>query len=90
MRLIPQSPKRALNKAFLKQRPLRSDIDLFKKELITLLDCIDANETEEFHKNLVSDFLKKAIYLNDNFINTKGRQDFWLSIMAKTINLTLA
>lgn len=75
MRLLPQPPKRTLNKAFLKQRPLRSDMDLFKKELITLLDCIDANETEEFHKNLVSNFLKSAIYHNANFINTKGRQD---------------
>ena len=75
MRLLPQPPKRVLNKAFLKQRPLRSDMDLFKQELITLLACIDTNETEEFHKNLVSDFLKKAIYHNGNFINTKGRQD---------------
>ena len=58
MRLIPLLPKRVLNKAFLKQRPLRSDMDMFKKELINLLNCLDANETEEFHKNLVSDFLK--------------------------------
>lgn len=75
MRLISQPPKRWLSKAFLKQRPLRSDMDLFKKELNHLLQCIDANETEEFHKNLVSDFLKKAIYHHNYFINTKGRQD---------------
>jgi len=75
MRLITQAPKRTLNKAFLKQRPLRSQMDLFKTELITLLGRIDSNETEEFHKNLVSDFLKKAIYQDNNFINTKGRQD---------------
>lgn len=47
---------------------------MFKAELITLLDRIDPTETEEFHKNMVSDFLKRAIY-PDNFINTKGRQD---------------
>jgi len=75
MRLITQAPKRTLNKAFLKQRPLRSQMDLFKTELITLLGRIDLNESEEFHKNLVSDFLKKAIYQDNNFINTKGRQD---------------
>lgn len=75
MRLITQTPKRTLNKAFLKQRPLRSEMDLFKTELTTLLGRIDSNETEEFHKNLVSDFLKKAIYQDNNFINTKGRQD---------------
>jgi len=50
-------------------------MDLFKTELITLLGRIDLNESEEFHKNLVSDFLKKAIYQDNNFINTKGRQD---------------
>lgn len=75
MKLITQSPKRALNKAFLKQRPLRSQIDLFKNELIALIDHIDDHESEEFHKNLVSDFLKKSIYQANNFINTKGRQD---------------
>lgn len=75
MRLISHTPKRTLNKAFLKQRPLRSQMDLFKAELVTLLERIDPNETEEFHKNLISDFLKKAIYQDDNFINTKGRQD---------------
>lgn len=75
MRLITQAPKRTLNKAFLKQRPLRSQMDLFKAELITLLGRIDSTESEEFHKNLVSDFLKKAIFQDNNFINTKGRQD---------------
>jgi len=75
MKLIIQTPKRALNKAFLKQQPLRSQMDLFKTELVTLLGRIDSTESEEFHKNLVSDFLKKAIYKDRNFINTKGRQD---------------
>ncbi len=74
MKLLLQPPKKTINKAFLKQRPLRSEMDLFKAELINLLDRIDPTETEEFHKNLMSDFLKKAIY-PDNFINTKGRQD---------------
>lgn len=74
MKLLLQPPKKTISKAFLKQRPLRSEMDLFKEELIKLLDRIDTNETEEFHKNLVSDFLKKAVY-PDNFINTKGRQD---------------
>ncbi len=75
MKLITQPPKRTLNKAFLKQRPLRSQMDLFKTALNTLLARIDPNETEEFHKNLVSGFLKTAIYQDNNFINTKGRQD---------------
>ncbi len=75
MKLTPQSPKQSLNKAYLKQRPLRSQMDLFKSGLIGLLDKIDEKESEEFHKNLVSDFLKKTIYQEEYFINTKGRQD---------------
>lgn len=75
MKLIPQSPKQSLNKAYLKQRPLRSQMDLFKSGLIGLLDKIDEKESEEFHKNLVSDFLKKTIYQEEYFINTKGHQD---------------
>lgn len=75
MKLITQSPKQSLNKAYLKQRPLRSQMDVFKSGLIGLLDKIDEKESEEFHKNLVSDFLKKTIYQEEYFINTKGRQD---------------
>ncbi|TAH19097.1 MAG: class I SAM-dependent DNA methyltransferase [Cytophagales bacterium] len=74
MKFSIQTPKQAL-KALLKQAPLRSEIDVFKAELITLLNYIDAKESEEFHKNLFSDFLKKFIYKDDYFINTKGRQD---------------
>lgn len=32
-----KTPKQALNLAFLKQRPEKGEIELFKKELITLL-----------------------------------------------------
>jgi len=76
MKLIPQYKlNKSLEKPLLKYRPLRSEIDLFKTELINVLDHIDNNETEEFHKNLVSNFLSKAFYTNTHFINTKGRQD---------------
>jgi len=76
MKLIPQYKlNKSLEKPLLKYRPLRSEIDLFKAELITVLDHIDNSETEEFHKNLVSNFLSKAFYTNTHFINTKGRQD---------------
>ncbi|MEB0260505.1 TaqI-like C-terminal specificity domain-containing protein [Mucilaginibacter sp. 10I4] len=76
MKLIPQ-PKlnKALDKALLKHRPFISEIELFKTELIKVLDHTDQSETEEFHKNLVSNFLTKAFYADTHFINTKGRQD---------------
>jgi adenine-specific DNA-methyltransferase len=73
--LAPTTPKKALNKAFLKQRPLRSDIDLFKANLKLLLDKINDTESEENQKNHIRDFLRDTYYKNTNEINTKGRQD---------------
>ena len=68
-------PRKALNKAFLKVKPNRTEIELFKNNLITLLDRTNDTESEEFHKNLVSDFLKDTYYKQNHFINTKGRND---------------
>ncbi len=68
-------PRKALNKAFLKIKPHRTEIDSFKTNLIQLLDRTNDTESEEFHKNLVSDFLKKTCYEPNHFINTKGRND---------------
>ncbi|MDX1762165.1 MAG: type II restriction endonuclease, partial [Christiangramia sp.] len=68
-------PRKALNKAFLKVKPNRSRIESFKENLIQLLDRTNDTESEEFHKNLVTDFLKKTYYDPDHFINTKGRND---------------
>ncbi|MFZ1789825.1 MAG: TaqI-like C-terminal specificity domain-containing protein [Saprospiraceae bacterium] len=71
----PLTPRKALNKAFLKVKPNRSEIENFKANLITLLDRNNDTEGEEFHKNLVSDFLKDTYYKQNHFINTKGRAD---------------
>ena len=68
-------PKKALNKAFLKVKPNRTEIEGFKTNLIQLLDRTNETESEEFHKNLVSDFLKDTYYKLNHFINTKGRND---------------
>lgn len=75
MELIELKPGKALNKAFLKVKPNRTDIERFKSNLIHLLDTTNEKEREEFHKNLVSDFLKKTYYDPDYFINTKGDND---------------
>jgi hypothetical protein len=68
-------PKQSLNKAFLKVKPNRSAIEDFKINLIDLIDRINEGESEEFHKNLIIDFLKKTYYDPSHFINTKGRND---------------
>jgi len=71
----PITPRKALNKAFLKVKPNRNDIELFKKNLIRLIDQINEAESEEFHKNLVSVFLRDTYYHDQHFINTKSRND---------------
>lgn len=68
-------PRKAINKAFLKIKPNRTEIERFKTNLIELLDRTNDTESEEFHKNLVSDFLKRTYYEPNHFINTKGRND---------------
>src|SRR5690554_798732 len=75
MKINRLNPKKALNKAFLKVKPNRTEIEHFKTNLIQLLDRIDHAESEDFHKNLVIDFLKKTYYDPNHFINTKGRND---------------
>ena len=69
------TPKKALNKAFLKVKPNRSEIDDFKKHLIQLLDRTNDTKKEDFHKNLVIDFLKNTYYKSNYFINTKDWYD---------------
>ncbi len=75
MTLKELKPRKALNKAFLKVKPNRTEIEGFKTNLIALLDGTNASESEEFHKNLLSDFLKDTYYKQNHFINTKGRND---------------
>jgi adenine-specific DNA-methyltransferase len=75
MELKELKPRKALNKAFLKVKPNRTEIEGFKTNLIQLLDRTNDTESEEFHKNLVIDFLKKTYYDPNHFINTKGRND---------------
>lgn len=69
------TPRKSLNKAFLKVKPNRSQIDSFKHQLSSLLGQIKEGESEEFHKNIIADFLKKTYYDPDYYINTKGRND---------------
>jgi adenine-specific DNA-methyltransferase len=69
------TPRKALNKAYLKIKPNRISIELFKTNLMAVLDSCKAGETEEFHKNLISDFLKQTYYNPLHYVNTKGRND---------------
>jgi len=80
MRLTIQTPKKAI-KAYLKQKPLRSEMDAFKANLIGLLSKISLiengpkDESEEHLKNNLRDFLRDTFYKNTNAINTKDKKD---------------
>ena len=65
----------ALNKAFLKLKPSRSEINEFKANFKRLFTLINDNESEEYNKNLISHFLKDTYYKQAYFMNTKDRKD---------------
>ena len=75
MKLTTQTPKQSLNKAFLKQRPVRSEIENFKNNLKILLSKVQAKESEENKKNHVRDFLLDTYYKGIYEVNTKDRKD---------------
>ncbi|MTJ23507.1 type II restriction endonuclease [Dolichospermum sp. UHCC 0352] len=68
-------PRQALSKAFLRIKPIRNEFEIFKRNLITLLNQIDENEREGFHKNILTDFLKNTYYGADYLINIKASND---------------
>lgn len=80
VKFIKQSPRKVL-KAFLKQKPLRGEIDMFKGNLIELLDKINLldkqqrSESEEHLKNNLRDFLRDTYYKDGYAINTKDKKD---------------
>ncbi len=75
MQLTILSPRKSLNKAYLKVKPSRSEIELFKENLIGLLDGLDESESEEHNKNDLGYFLNNTFYHPRFYINTKDRAD---------------
>ncbi|MCC5916473.1 MAG: class I SAM-dependent DNA methyltransferase [Cryomorphaceae bacterium] len=73
--MIPLKPKKALNKAFLKVKPSRIEIERFKTNLIKLIGNIDEIEREENQKNHLRDFLRDTYYKDLYEINTKDTKD---------------
>ncbi len=66
--------KKSLNKAYRKQRATREEIELLRIELVRMLDEVNPKESEEYHKGLLKDFLKKTAY-GPYFMNTKDKTD---------------
>ncbi|MCF8360535.1 MAG: Eco57I restriction-modification methylase domain-containing protein [Prolixibacteraceae bacterium] len=67
--------RKSINKAFLKVKPNRTQIEIFKNNILNLYDQINESESEEYHKNNISKFLTDTYYSPDHYINTKGRTD---------------
>jgi adenine-specific DNA-methyltransferase len=65
----------SINKAYLKIKPNRVQIETFKKNITNLFDQIKESESEEFHKNIISGFLQNTYNSPAHYINTKGRYD---------------
>ena len=72
---IPKIPSKSLSPAWLKVKPGREQFEPFKAKLSGLVGQINSspNESEEHHKNHISDFLKFAF--PGYFINTSERID---------------
>jgi hypothetical protein len=81
MKLTERNPRQSLNKAFLKIKPVRSEIESFTTNLVLLLDKISViesqpkDESEEHLKNDLRDFLRDTYYRDINAINTKDKKD---------------
>lgn len=76
MNLKINTPKQSLNKAYLKEKISRSDIELFKTHFTDLVDKINDKGDEEHLKSLIADFLKLTWYNNSQHqINPIGKND---------------
>jgi adenine-specific DNA-methyltransferase len=75
MHLKTLTPKQSINKAYLKEKVNRADIERFKTQFISLLDKINDKGDEEHLKSLVADFLKFTWYQDSYQINPIGKND---------------
>lgn len=66
------TPKQAINKAYLREKVNRADIELFKTNFTGFLEKINDKGDEEHLKSLIADFLK-IIWYKDAFSNQSHR-----------------
>lgn len=74
---LSKAPSKSLSPALLKTKPSREQFEQFKASLCGLVEQISnsPSESEEHHKNHISDFLKYTFKFPAYFINTNGRID---------------
>jgi len=72
---ITLSPKDVIKKSYLKQKLTDKEFEAFKKHFEYFQKETKENESEEYNKNLITDFLNNIGYANSYKINTSGRVD---------------
>lgn len=77
MTYTSKTPGKSLSPALLKAKPSKAQFEEFKTKLTELVAQIKSSpsESEEHHKNHISDFLKYAFKFPAYFINTSERID---------------
>ncbi|CAG1004795.1 Type IIS restriction enzyme Eco57I [Methylophilaceae bacterium] len=77
MAFLAKTPLQSLSPVLLKSKPGQEQFEFFKTKLVDLLEQIKGSpsESEEHHKNHISDFLKYAFQFPAYFINTSERID---------------
>lgn len=75
MRPLEIKGRKALNKAYLKVKLGREEIEAFKGHLLTLLDNLAAKGHEGQQKTLVATFLRDAFYKDSHQVNEKDKID---------------
>ena len=69
------APKDVLKKSYLKQKLTKEEFEHFKNSLNELKTYTNENESEEYNKNLITNFFKKIGYSKNYQINTARRVD---------------
>ena len=69
------SPKKSINPVFFKQPVPQKKIEKLKEAFSVYLSAGKPEESEEFHKNLIKDFLANTWFTPDYSVNTNGRED---------------
>lgn len=67
--------QQVLRKPYRKVKPNPQAIADFRAGVMALLARCEAKQSEEFHKNLLRDFLSKTYYGDRYFMNTKDQSD---------------
>lgn len=68
-------PSQAVNKAYLNDAVIESDIKRFRTALSDLLDNINTAESEEHNKTFVGNFLRDTFYKDGYIVNTRWKAD---------------